>query len=1533
MEQTLRDLIEIIHFTENVSAKIHGLVDEAEIYRTVKEEFAQSKQYTASLLLLTDDESSLRIAEASMTPEKLKAGEKAAGVRLKGYRIHLEKSSIYRQVVREEETVRASVSDIVGELFPRPLAYLISKTMGYERSSSILTPLKWHGKIIGALAMTSPDLAEYFIPSVSNLAQHISTALESAHEQTERKRAEEELREYRDHLEELVDERTAELKKANEQLQREITERRRSEEALQERTAQLEALREVGLELTAQLELDELLRSIVSRAVELLGGISGGIDLYRPELGVLEWAAAIGPDVAPIGTVIHRGGGVSGRVWETGEPLIVDDYQHWEGRAPSWEGIPITAIVGVPVRWGEEFLGSLIVHADPPRTFSEADAELLSLFATQAAIAIRNARLYEETHSRAERLAVVNHISRAVGTIVNLDDLMETVYQEVGSIFQADAFFIALYDEGDNELDFRLRVDKGIQEPREQRPLGIGLTAFVVSEKKPLLVRHFEKERGQLPEASLWGTMKAPSSWLGVPMLIGERLIGVICVQAYRPYVYGEEDELLLSTIADQVAVAVEQARLYEAERDQRDLAEALEEAAAALTATLDFDQVLDRILEQVGRVVPNDAANIMLIEGDQVRAVRWRGYERLDAGDLFSTLVLDLSELRGFQQMADSREPMAIPDVTTYPGWVQVHEWLRSYAGAPIVVHGEVIGFLSVDSASRGFFTQDHAEVLRAFADHAAAALENARLYEAECRRIAEFEALRQASLHLTSTLELQPILAAILDHTLKLVAADDAHVFLYDGERLAFGAALWEDGRRQGPYAEPRPQGLTYTVARSGERIVIPDVNRSPLFRDYQWGGAVVALPLRIGERVVGVMTVAFQRPHAFDESELRVLELLADQAAIAVENARLYEAVQQELAERKRGEAKLRQGEERYRALFAESQRQAQELALLNQVRTALASELDLPALFRTVVEAIADTYGYTLVSLYLLQDDVLVLQHQVGYDQVIERISIAQGVAGRVARTAEPVLLEDVRADATFLEAIEGVVSEVCVPLFDQGRVVGILNVESSKGMALGEVDLRLMTALSEHISVAIGRARLYTEVQESEDRYVDLYDNAPDMYFTVRRDGTVLSVNRLGAEMLGYQKEELIGKPVAVVFHPDDVASAQRQIDGIFKRKIDISKLDFRKIRKDGSVICVSERVSLQYDPQGEPILRMICRDITERKRAEEALRESEGRFQQVAENAQEWIWEVDAHGLYAYASPIVEKILGYKPEEVVGRKYFYDLFHPEDREELKKAAFEVFAQKQSFREFINRNVHKDGETVWLSTSGVPMLDGEGRLLGYRGSDIDITERKRSEEELQHTLAKLREALGGIIQTVALTVETRDPYTAGHQRRVSNLARAIANEMGLSREQVDGIRMAGLIHDLGKIAIPTEILVTPSRLNDLQWSMIKTHPQVGYDILKTIDFPWPLAEIVFQHHERMDGSGYPRGLSGEEIMLEARVLAVADVVEAMASFRPYRPSHGLDKALEEISQNRGLLYDPEAVEACLKLLTEKGFEIE
>lgn len=204
--------------------------------------------------------------------------------------------------------------------------------------------------------------------------------------------------------------------------------------------------------------------------------------------------------------------------------------------------------------------------------------------------------------------------------------------------------------------------------------------------------------------------------------------------------------------------------------------------------------------------------------------------------------------------------------------------------------------------------------------------------------------------------------------------------------------------------------------------------------------------------------------------------------------------------------------------------------------------------------------------------------------------------------------------------------------------------------------------------------------------------------------------------------------------------------------------------------------------------------------------------------------------------------------------------------------------------------------------------------------------------KEQKENLSQNLTKLRRVMRGFIEAIAQTVETRDPYTAGHQRRVADLAQAIAVEMKLSRDMVEGIKTAGIVHDLGKISVPAEILNKPGRLKDIEFNLIKSHPSVAYDILKTIDFPWPIALIVLQHHEKLDGSGYPTGLSDKDIMIEAKVLCVADVVEAMASHRPYRPSLGIDQALEEIVKNRGRFYDADAVDSCLRLFHTKGYKL-
>jgi putative nucleotidyltransferase with HDIG domain len=254
---------------------------------------------------------------------------------------------------------------------------------------------------------------------------------------------------------------------------------------------------------------------------------------------------------------------------------------------------------------------------------------------------------------------------------------------------------------------------------------------------------------------------------------------------------------------------------------------------------------------------------------------------------------------------------------------------------------------------------------------------------------------------------------------------------------------------------------------------------------------------------------------------------------------------------------------------------------------------------------------------------------------------------------------------------------------------------------------------------------------------------------------------------------------------------------------------------------------------------------------------------------------------------------------------------------------------------KAFRE--GEGTHVDDEFLWRKDgSSFPAsywshpVYKDNQISGCVVTFLDITEQIMSRDALAESHGQLRASLEGTINAIAKSVEARDPYTAGHQLRVAELAAAIAREMGFEENQIKGIHMGASIHDIGKINLPAEILSKPSKLTDIGYRLIQAHPQVGYDILRDIDFPWPVADIAHQHHERLDGSGYPQGLKGEEICLEARVVAVADVVEAISSHRPYRPALGIGVALDEIETNRGKLYDPAVADACLKLFKDKHF---
>ncbi|MGC7878302.1 PAS domain S-box protein [Desulforudis sp. 1031] len=338
----------------------------------------------------------------------------------------------------------------------------------------------------------------------------------------------------------------------------------------------------------------------------------------------------------------------------------------------------------------------------------------------------------------------------------------------------------------------------------------------------------------------------------------------------------------------------------------------------------------------------------------------------------------------------------------------------------------------------------------------------------------------------------------------------------------------------------------------------------------------------------------------------------------------------------------------------------------------------------------------------------------------------------------------------------------------------------------------------------------------------------------------------------------------------------------------------------------------------------------VIANALQHRRMHEILRQREASLANAQRIAHlgSWDWDI-VHNEVHWADEIYH-IFGLTPQEL-GTTYEDSLkaVHPDDRGFVEKSIAKAFKEGKPYSADY-RIVLPDGSERIVHAQAEVTLGETGRPIKMSGTVQDITERMRIEKALRESSEQLQKAVEGTIQAVAKLVEMKDPYTAGHQRRVAELACAIAKEMGLPKDRIEGLRFGALIHDVGKIPVPAGILNKPGRLHDAEFSLIKMHPKIGYDILKDVNFPWPVAQIILQHHERLNGSGYPGGLFGDDILLEAQILGVADMVEAMASHRPYRPAQGIDKALEQLTRDKGVLFNPDVVDACLRLFTRKGF---
>ncbi len=445
-------------------------------------------------------------------------------------------------------------------------------------------------------------------------------------------------------------------------------------------------------------------------------------------------------------------------------------------------------------------------------------------------------------------------------------------------------------------------------------------------------------------------------------------------------------------------------------------------------------------------------------------------------------------------------------------------------------------------------------------------------------------------------------------------------------------------------------------------------------------------------------------------------------------------------------------------------------------------------------------------------------------------------------------------------------------------------------------------------------------------EKTDHRFKSLIENSPNGIATVNKIGIITFCNPTFLKLTGYPEDEIVGKHISRLptIQKKDIPRYLKLVISAFKGS-NLPEIEFEYITKSKEIRFGKAILSL-VKKDGKVIeLMLILRDVTDEKNTEKVILSERNKFKSLIDGLTAADIGIDIVGLdykIYYQNKLLEDAFGKLSGGELCYKTYKGFKEPCEDCNIDKALKEK-------KPFSREERGSDNKIYNVLSAPIPYYDGKGdKVIEVI---TDITEKKNTELKIKDSYTKLQKTFDDTIKTLASILETRDPYTSGHQKRVSQLAIGISEEIGLTKEKIEAIKTAALLHDIGKINIPASILARPGKISDIEYEMIKTHSQLGYDILKNIEFPWPVADFILQHHEKEDGSGYPNGLKGKDISVEAKILLVADVIEAMSSHRPYRPALGMDKALMEIKKNKGKLYDPKVVDACIELFKNKDFK--
>ncbi len=1044
----------------------------------------------------------------------------------------------------------------------------------------------------------------------------------------------------------------------------------------------------------------------------------------------------------------------------------------------------------------------------------------------------------------------------------------------------------------------------------------------------------------------------------------------------------------------DQIIVVVrnitERRRAEQAEREQQTLAEALRDTAAALNSTLDFDAVLDRILENVGRVVAHDAANVMLIEGASARVVRSQGYAERGLAAQVLELRLQVSEMHYLNQIVQTHRPIAVADTLTASHWIEfgVSSWIRSWVCAPIQVKGRVIGFLNVDSAAPNFFDTTHAVRLQAFADQAAIALENARLLAETERRAEQLALLYDAGLALNSVLEPRTQLEFLFKIAMRTLRADRVEFFRVDtphGEivyELGVGytrAALESLGTLRARLGDER--FLFGSVAHTRTPLNLPDVRVDP--RYVAFDPAIVSglwVPVQHEDRVLGVLAVFSTRPSAFEAADERMFTLFANQAAIALENGRL----------------------------FAELQSSLQMTQRLYQLSTQILAAKTLDETARLLVRTLRDSFGAISASLQLFD------AHQRTEFKYGEGLPLSfytnfqpepNGFTMQAIRSGEPVIIDDLARMSPHAQA-QGIQTTVILPLHGETHNLGVVFLDFPSPRRFESSEIELLSLFANQAALAVERVRMQSEMQhrirelEVVNRVSTALRSAEtlDQMLPILLDEILVVLDaRHGCIYLYDPVEGVLRTQITREWHPVTLQHPQEGITGLvfttgqpYVSREFCSDPRLRPAARDRiapgwggvhipirtgqdivGVLALGVELPREIAPDEVALLLTLTEIAGSALHRARLHAQTQQQLEHLTALRQVDLAITNYHDLARSLNVILSQAVLQLPVDaasillldaatrelvfVAERGLRVTGSHPPRLPLDASFAGRAVRQAALVAEYdlphaASPALVGDTEFVrvegWVSYIAVPLI-ARGQVKGI----LEVFHRTRLQpdperlefmdmlagqaamaldnaelfESLQGSNADLVQAYDATLEGWSHALDLRDRETEGHTQRVTELTLRLARAMGLPEKELVHIRRGALLHDIGKIAVPDQILSKPGPFTTDERAIMNQHPVHAREFLAPIAYLRPALDIPYCHHERWDGWGYPRGLKGEAIPLAARLFAVVDVYDALWSDRPYRPAWPETQVCEYLRDQAGKQFDPEAVRVFLEML--------